>query len=363
MGYRDSGWVPGAVMDQNDARLATGVLAMAGAGPIQSRSGIKPAGGSPGLVQQTGTASSSVLVNAMQATIQATRATSGGPYLATMDAQLTLDILSAHPADATNTRNDLVIARQMDIQWSDATTNFVVQQVVGTPSGSPVDPTPTPGDYVVLARIVIPKLSITGTSVTSAMITNLSPWAVAAGGILPVLSQADRDALTKCVGLTVWRLDTTPQRMETWDTSSGSWVVTGPQPVPQYASDEGGSRTVASAGSFLDFTGQPSLSVVVPASGRLKVEWGFNGYNDTSASATIRVAPAMSGANSYTPTTAATAVTGAQSSTLPNSASRTKLFTALTPGSTTIKLQGRSSSGTTAQHSIGDSWLYVEPQA
>jgi hypothetical protein len=362
MGYRNSGWVTGAVMSQQDARLATTVQSMSGASGIQGRSGISPAGGNPGLVTQTGTASSSVLVNAFGAGIQGSRATNAGLYLATMDAQLTLDILSGHPADSTNTRNDLVIARQTDTQWSDASTAFVVQQVVGTPSASPVDPTPAAGDYIELARIVIPKASITGTSVTNAMITDLRPWTVAAGGILPVVSQADRDALTKYSGLSVWRMDTSPQRMETWDTSSAGWVVTGPQPVAQYAHDEGNSRTVSTTGSFLDYTGQPTVTVTVGASGRLKLEFGFNGYADASTSATVRVAPNMSGANSYTPTTSMTAVTGATASTVPESASRTKLFTGLTAGSTTIKLQGRSSSGTTAQHSIGDSYLYAEPQ-
>lgn len=222
MAERDSGWVGGSVVDAQDARLATGTLVQAGAGPLQVRQGIKPATGTPGLVKQTGTASKNVTVEPFQAAIQATRATAGGPYLATLDAQKTLDLLTANPADATNARRDLIIARQSDTQWSDASTAMLVQQVVGSPSGSPVDPTPAAGDYITLARVTVPA---NATTIVSANITDLRPFAVATGAILPVASQTERDALAKYIGMCVYRLDTL--QVEAWNGTS--WDIVGPR--------------------------------------------------------------------------------------------------------------------------------------
>lgn len=363
MAVRNSGWVSGGVVTAQDARLATGTLVQAGAGPIQARSGVKPATGTPGLVKQTGTASKSVTVEPFQAVIQGSRATAAGPYLATLDAQASLDLLTATPADATNSRRDLIIARQSDTQWSDASTALAVQQVVGTPAGSPVDPTPAAGDWFTLARVTIPA---NATTITSAMITDLRPYAVATGGILPVVSQAERDALAKYTGMTVWRMDL--NQMEAWNGTG--WAVVGPQPQAAYANDfTSTNRAINTAGAYADYTGQPSVTVTVPASGVLDVTWGFRGYNNNSTTSTVRVAPAMSGANTVTPAVndsgGATVVVGATSgapATSPQSAATSRLFTGLTPGSTTVKLVAYISSGTSATNAIVDSWLKVIPR-
>lgn len=365
MGVRDSGWVGGSVVDAQDARLATGTLVQAGAGPTQVRQGIKPAAGTPGLVKQTGTASKNVTAEPFQAVIQGTRATAAGPYLATLDAQATLDLLTATPSDATNARKDLIIARQSDTQWSDASTVMAVQQVVGTPSGSPVDPTPTAGDYVTLARVTIPALA---TTITAAMITDLRPYAVATGGILPVTSQTERDALSKYVGMSVWRMDTTPNQLETWNGSG--WVVVGPQPASAYANDFASTaRSINTTATYVDYTSQPAVTVTVPASGRLWCQWGFRGYNNASTTSTARLAPALTGANTVAPVAndsgAATVVIGATSgapSTSPEPASAGKLYTGLTPGSTTVTLKAYISSGSSSTNAFIDSWLMARAE-
>lgn len=231
MTFRNPGWVTGGVVTAQEARLATGALILAGAGPIQSRSGVRPAAGSPGLVAQTASASAGVLVNSLQGMIQGTRSTSAGTYLATSDAQFTLDILAGAPADPTNPRNDLIIARQRDTQWADAATAFDVVRVGGTPAGAPVDPTVT-GDYIPLARV---RVNAAVTTITNAVITDLRPWTVATGGVLPVTSQADRDALAPYAGLAVWRMDTIPQRLEVWDSFQGKWASIGPKTVTSEA--------------------------------------------------------------------------------------------------------------------------------
>ncbi len=362
MAVRDSGWVGGSVVDAQDARLATGMLVQAGAGPIQVRQGIKPSTGTPGLVKQTGTASKSVTVEPFQAAIQATRATAGGPYLATLDAQASLDLLTSNPADATNARRDLIIARQSDTQWSDGSTAMAVQQVVGTAAGSPVDPTPAAGDYILLARVTVPA---NATTIVAANITDLRPFAVATGGVLPVATQTERDALSKYSGMAVWRVDL--NQLEIWNGTT--WNVIGPPGVPVYASDfTSTARTISTTGAYADFTSQPSVTVTVPASGRLWVQWGFRGYNNATTTSTARVAPTMSGANTVTPVAndsgPAVVVIGATSgapSTSPESASAGKLFTGLNPGSTTVKLQAYASSGTSANNAYMDTWLMVQP--
>lgn len=363
MAVRDSGWVGGSVVDAQDARLATGMLVQAGAGPIQVRQGIKPATGTPGLVKQTGTASKSITIEPFQAAVQGSRATAAGPYLATLDAQATLDLLTATPADATNARRDLIIARQSDTQWSDASTVMAVQQVVGTPAGSPVDPTPTAGDYIILARVAV---AANATTIVAANITDLRPYAVATGGILPVATQAERDALGKYTGMVVWRIDL--NQLEGWNGSA--WVVPGPQAAAAYASDFTSTiRTINTTTTYTDYTGQPSVTVTVPASGRLWVQWGFRGYNNASTTSTARMAPTMSGANTVNPVandsgsaTVVIGVTAGAPSTSPESVSAGRLYTGLSPGSTTVKLQAYASSGTSANNDYQDSWLMVQPQ-
>lgn len=132
-----------------------------------------------------------------------------------------------------------------------------------------------------------------------------------------------------------------------------------------YASDEGGGdRTLGTTGSFLDFTGQPVVTVVVPASGRVRVSWGFNGYNGATTISTVRLDVALSGANTITANTTANAVVAGDNNgsaqAAIRSATRTKEFTGLNPGSTTFTVKARVSSGTT--HAIQDAWLLVEPQ-
>ncbi|HEX6468499.1 MAG TPA: hypothetical protein VF069_05335 [Streptosporangiaceae bacterium] len=180
MAERDSGWVSGGVVDAEDARLATGVLAMAGAGPIQTRTGLKPGPGNPGLVQATATPSSGITVQPFQAVIQGTRLTAAGSYLVTLDQVKTVAVPPAHPS---NPRLDLIVARQRDQQYGDESSGMTVECVSGTPAAAPVPP-PVPGDYVVLAQLTVRA----GAGVISSTdITDRRSFAVAAGGVLPLL--------------------------------------------------------------------------------------------------------------------------------------------------------------------------------
>ncbi|WP_328441388.1 hypothetical protein OHA71_39590 [Streptomyces sp. NBC_00444] len=211
---RDSAWVAGGVIDAEDARLATGVLAAPGAGPVQARSGIRAATGDPGRVQATTTVSGKVTVAPFQGVIQGTRATAAGAYLVTLGQEKTLDVLGTHPADSANPRNDLVIARQRDEQYGDATTAMTVELVKGTAAATPTDPVVT-GDHIPLARIRIPR---NATSVANAGIEDLRPWTTAAGGILRVWGAANRPTYPY-TGMYIHRWDT--NHLEWYDSSAG----------------------------------------------------------------------------------------------------------------------------------------------
>jgi hypothetical protein len=187
MAERDSGWVSGGVVDAEDARLATGVLAAYGAGPIQSRSGIKPSGGWPGYVRPTPTPSGSVTVEPFQAVIQGTRTTAAGPYLVTLDAVKTINVLAVAP-HASYARRDLIIAIQNDAQYGDQRTGLEIRHVPGEPSANPVDPTIT-GDHVMLARVTV---AANATSITAGNIVDMRTFTAAAGGIIPVWNRASR---------------------------------------------------------------------------------------------------------------------------------------------------------------------------
>jgi hypothetical protein len=212
---RDSGWISGGVVDAEDARLATGVFAAPGPSPVQARSGIRPATGDPGRVQATATVSGKVTVAPFQGVIQGTRASATGAYLVTLGQQKTLDVLGTNPADSSNPRNDLVVARQRDAQYGDATTGMTVELVKGTAAATPVDPAVT-GDFIPLARIRVAK---NASSVTATDIDDLRLWTAAAGGILRVGGESSRPAYPY-VGMYIHRSDS--NHLE-WYDSSGNW--------------------------------------------------------------------------------------------------------------------------------------------
>ncbi|MGW1714092.1 hypothetical protein [Streptomyces sp. NPDC002156] len=211
---RDSGWVSDRLVDAEDARLATGVLAAPGAGQIQARSGIRPATGDPGKVQATTTVSGKVTVNPFQAVIQGTRATATGAYLVTLDQQKTIDVLGTEPASTANPRQDLIVARQRDAQYGDATTAMTVELVTGKEAVSPIDPEVT-GDYIPLARIKVPK---SATSIANTNIEDLRPWTAAAGGILRVWGAGGRPTYPY-TGMYIHRWDT--NHLEWYDSTAG----------------------------------------------------------------------------------------------------------------------------------------------
>lgn len=240
MAVRDSWAVqasgPTGLLDVEEARVALGALWTPGSSTVIAKSGFRPGpGASPGLVSATGTPDAFVHVAPFQLALQTSRAGVGGPYIMTLDAVFDVNVLST-PANATNPRDDLIIAQQSDTFYGDGVSTWTIRQVVGTPAGSPSDPAVSGStDYVTLARVRVPA---NATTIVGANITDLRTsghakslagglHAVALGAPLPVASQAQRDAQTGLyAGFSVWRTDLNPQRMEIW--TGASWVAPNP---------------------------------------------------------------------------------------------------------------------------------------
>jgi hypothetical protein len=221
MAIRDSLFVqnsgPTGILDVEECRVALGALVMPHTSTVKAKSGFRPGpGSSPGLVTATGTPDAFVHVAPFQLLLQGGRSSVAGTYFACADAQVDINVLSV-PADPTNPRNDLIIAQQSDTFYGDGSSPFAVTIVRGTPSGSPADPTITgSGDHVVLARV---RVDANVTTIVSGKITDLRTsghakslvgglYSVSLGGLLPVTTKAERDALTGTYGgLPVWRTD------------------------------------------------------------------------------------------------------------------------------------------------------------
>lgn len=196
------------VVDAEDARLAVGALWTPGASAIRARQGIRPATGTPGKVSVSGTPDKNVTVKKFQATVTASRGS--GEYVATLDADKTLDLLTANPMGALP-RWDLIVAVQTDTYYGDGSTAFVVRQVVGTPNASPSDPNVTAVtgavDYIVLERIKFPASAATVQDSYLDHLSSALTFSVGLGGLLPVYSVTERNALSAYDGLPIYRMD------------------------------------------------------------------------------------------------------------------------------------------------------------
>lgn len=188
-----------------DARLSMSAL-ITPTGLITSRTGFIPAADEPGEVTATSpTPNGSVHVAPFRAVMQSGRG--GGTYLWCLDETKSFDVLATEPADPANARIDLIVLQQSDTFFSDPDSDFVVRHIVGDPAAVPVDPDVDGSeDYLIRARITVPAGA---TSLDDGDIANVAvPWTVAAGGLLPVRSQAERDAITNPFpGMQIDRLD------------------------------------------------------------------------------------------------------------------------------------------------------------
>ena len=206
MPVRDS-WATGtSTFDAEEVRVANAAPWTPGTNAVKALTGIKPGPADPGGVTATGTPNGFVHVAPFTAIIQSSRATNAGVYPFVSDTIVDINILST-PANATNPRNDLVICHQPDTFYSDANSTGVVRAVVGTPSGSPADPSLAAfPDAITLARV---RVDANATTIVAAKITDLRPApTVAVGGVLPTATATTRNALTGIYdGAAIYRRD------------------------------------------------------------------------------------------------------------------------------------------------------------
>lgn len=202
-------------------RQASGLLvAQNPARPLGGVSGI--AAGSGVVVSVSGT---TYTVGVHRGVLDLETSPLAGSYFYANDAAVAL---TGTAANATNPRNDLVVATLSDPAEADGSSapSVVFSVVTGVAAASPADPS-VPARSLAIARVSVPKVG--GGAAT---VTMLCPEVGASGTPVRVRSAAQRDALTPYEGMQVFRLDTgaTEQR------SGSVWVPSGQTfPVTQAA--------------------------------------------------------------------------------------------------------------------------------
>lgn len=180
--------------DASDDRAAMTALMTPGGAGLAARAGRRPGaltvsiGGSPEAV--TVPAHSGIITDP-----------DGGAYLYAFPNAVSKD-LDARPGAGTS-RIDLVVAHIYDADVHPADTSLReldLEVVTGNAGAVPVVPT-QPDGTVLVAMLSVPASGAISVNVNG-------PRTVAVGGILPVASQAERDALTAYDGLVVYREDT-----------------------------------------------------------------------------------------------------------------------------------------------------------
>lgn len=167
--------------DAIDWRLALGSLYGPPTTGLSRPGGVVPGYGGSLAVAQTGP-SMNVAVASGAATVGAASA-GGGGYILVNDASVTLPIGAAHPSLA---RVDLVIARIKDAEYGDATSGGLLDVIAGTPGGG-APAVPSGFAVTVLAAVTVRAAAA---SVLTGDIADRRTWAVAVGGMEPVLSTA-----------------------------------------------------------------------------------------------------------------------------------------------------------------------------
>lgn len=240
--FAKPGWLQnaGSVHTAEQLRNYTLALLVAGAQgatSLQPRGGVSPALGNKLAVTQTGSPSMAVLVRSGECVIPGTEGAKQGGYGAGNDADVTLAIAAAH---ATLARIDIVIFRVRDTFYSGGVDSAVLEVVTGTPAGSPSAPA-TPANSLLLAQVAV---GAAVSSIVNANITDTRIWLTSLGGIVPVASQAQQDALLPLYdGLSIWRTDTdvfsiyngtayvTMGSNAAWTSYSPAWTSSGTAPA------------------------------------------------------------------------------------------------------------------------------------
>jgi len=156
-----------------------------GAGAFDAAHGVGRGGDM--LVTENNTPDMTVNIAAGGAFIRNTASADGGVYHVYNDAPANVVIGAADP---TNNRNDLVVVKVRDSEYSGSDDDAMFDVVQGTPDAAPIDPV-VPDNCLVLARVVV---TAAVSSVTDGAISNLPslarPWNTAWGSVFGTTSIA-----------------------------------------------------------------------------------------------------------------------------------------------------------------------------
>lgn len=179
-------------------RNAIAALSQWDGAPLAGRSGIRPMGGTAAnIVTLSGT---TITVATHAGLIAPGWATATGVYQVALTAAETPGPLTAQGA---NPRKDIVVGRVYDdTESTSGLRTYRSEYIAGTPGPSPTEPSVPPG-AIKLAVIDVPA-----SGGGSPAVTQTYPYTTAAGGVLLVRTQAERDAISNPYdGYAVYRAD------------------------------------------------------------------------------------------------------------------------------------------------------------
>lgn len=316
-----------------DRLMLSGLITGTATG-LNSRGGVSASAGSEFLTTQTGSPSMQVVVGSGICYVPGSESSTQGVYACINDANVNLTIGAAH---GTLPRQDSIIARVYDSQYSGASNTWALEVLPGTPAASPV-PAGLPANSL---RLWVVSVGAAVTSITNANIADVRTWAAAIGGIVPVRGSSDRDNIgghpTEGV-VFAYRLDTGVLEAK----QNGIWYPKSPQ--TKLVSNQVASPPFTTLATYVDFLSGSwaPITFTAPPSGKFTVSISAAISNTNTASSTIWAAYRISGG----------LVVGASESNGLSAAggrvyaSRSTLWTGATPGaSVTVTPQWNISSG------------------
>lgn len=236
-----------AVTAQQERQARSAVFGGGAGRPLGGRSGFRP-----GTAADTLTASSTTwTLKPCSAMIDPGATTHQGLYGWASDSNITGSVTAA---DATNPRKDIVYIQVNDSTAGDGSgeVTYAPKYLAGTPAVTPVAPA-LPARSFLVGTISVPKVG--GGSPT--VILNPATF-VAAGGIQPVYTLAERDAFTPYGGFTVRRMDVAGHPLEEYDGAgwvrvqdSTNWITTD----PNWTYGGGLMKTVVGGKTFIQLIG------------------------------------------------------------------------------------------------------------
>ena len=290
--------------------------------PLGARSGLRPDGG--GTVAVTA-GSMQVTVDPFAAWIDGTAsdAQAGYPFLS--DAVVTLAV---DPGDATQARVDTVVARVQDNAYdAGGATVATVELVKGTPgAGVPL----LPANTIALRDVNVPAGASAGTGGLSS--SNLGAdrrkYISSLGGILPVASATERDALPTLNGQVVYRFDTGKLQVRT----GAGWLTVATEPVGLPAANANATLNTGTQTAWTTDTDAATVTFTAPASGQVEVTLSAYIVNTAASGSTGNARSGLKVSGGLTRDPADGESVAARGGGVGGTFSRTFLLTGLTAG-------------------------------